>query len=66
MTPSELIEIAKRKGAIRWLKSGIHESITINKAGFVIAYTTKGPLSLRLTANYACEEAVTNIVEKRS
>jgi hypothetical protein len=66
MTPEKLIEIAKRNGDIRWNRSGLKETLSINKSGFVTAHTLNGPLSLRLTAEYACEEIVTNTVEIRS
>jgi hypothetical protein len=64
MSPAQLIEIAKRKGQVRWLKSGLIEHVFINQNGWV---RTK-PITpnansndLKLVADYNCEE-VTPVV----
>lgn len=66
MTPAKLIEIAKRGGVIRWTKSNIVECVTVNQGGWVRTRSfpripTEQYRSLKLVADYACEEVTESI-----
>ena len=43
MTHTELLAIARKRGTVRWNKSGLVEHLWVNKKGYVLARIAKQP-----------------------